>query len=108
MSIDRSSRRDFLRGAVAAGSLLPAAMLLGCGKKELNCNDDAAVGTLSTADKNTREMLKYVDKSPDAAKRCNNCSQFNDAGASACGSCKVLKGPVNPGGYCTSWLAKPG
>ena len=104
---ETNSRRDFLRLALSAGSLLPAAMLLGCGKKPLVCNDDVAIGSLSSADRATRATLKYVDKTTDPAKHCSNCSQFNaPPGADQCGSCKVLKGPVNPDGYCASWLAK--
>ena len=53
-----------------------------------------------------RNTLGYVDKSVEADKTCSNCVQFNTGGDTACGTCKVVKGPINPGGYCKSWGAK--
>lgn len=107
MSIDRSNRRDFLRSVAAAGALIPAAALLGCGKKAPVCDGDAQLTGLADADKSARKTLKYVDQSPEAAKNCTNCLQFVAAAPDACGTCKVLKGPVAPGGYCSTWAAKP-
>ena len=107
MPVDRSTRRDFLRGTVAASALLPAAMLLGCGKKTPTCNGDAQLSGLSETDRNARNILKYQDQSPEAAKSCSNCLQFVAASEGQCGTCKVVKGPVAPQGYCTTWAAKP-
>ena len=44
----------------------------------------------------------------EAGKTCTNCQQFVPApAANACGTCKILKGPINPKGYCKSYVAKP-
>jgi hypothetical protein len=107
MSIDRSTRRDFLRGAATASALIPAAMLLGCGKKAAVCNDPGQLSSLSEADRTARNVLKYVDTSTEANKTCSNCLQFQPAGDNQCGTCKVVKGPVAPTGYCSTWAQKP-
>jgi len=82
-------------------------MLLGCGKKVAVCNGDTQLSGLSDVERTTRSTLKYQDQSPEAAKNCTNCLQFQPAGEGQCGACKVLKGPVAPQGYCTTWAAKP-
>lgn len=98
------SRRDALRislTVLGAGGAAFAAM--GCGKKELACTDTSA---LSADDVSARTALAYVDKSPDAAKMCSGCMQFIPAAPDQCGGCKVVKGPINPAGYCKVWGAK--
>ncbi len=105
MKKEALSRRDMLRSAalVSSAGLLPA-WLLGCGKKELSCTDTAG---LSAAEIGMRTTLAYVDKSPEPAKLCEGCALYVPAAPDACGTCKVLKGPVHPKGYCKSWAAKP-
>ena len=106
MMSEKLSRRGFVGGALAAGSVVSLAAIAGCGKKELSCADESA---LSSDDKNARHLLKYQDKSLEAAKRCNNCVQFQPPPTEGqCGSCKIVKGSINPQGYCISWTAKPG
>lgn len=91
-------------GGLALLALAPvASTLAGCGKKELSC---AQAPGLSAADAQTRTTLHYADRSPDPAKNCDNCRLFHSAGADACGSCDVVKGPINPHGHCTAWVAK--
>jgi len=97
------SRREALRGTVFL------MVLAACGKKEekkeLSCTDTSG---LSPADVEMRNVtLAYVEKTPDPAKRCDNCQQFKAAPApGACGGCTILKGPINPAGYCKSWVQK--
>ena len=107
MANDRSSRRDFLRSTLAASALLPAAALLGCGKKLAVCNTPEQLVSLSESDRTMRNGVKYVDAAPDAAKNCANCLQFQPAAPDACGGCKVVKGPIHPKGWCTIWVQKP-
>ena len=97
------SRRDVLQQSAAFG--LFAAFGTACGKeqKALNCTDTMS---LSASDAQVRTSLGYVDKSPEPGKSCTGCQQFIPAAPDACGSCKVLKGPINPGGYCKSFAAK--
>jgi len=95
------SRRDAL--AKVSLTVLSAGILgssLGCGKKELTCTDTSG---LSADEAAARKTLDYADKTPDPAKNCANCLQFVKGEPDKCGSCKVLKGPVHPAGYCKVW-----
>ncbi len=99
------SRREMLRASAIAGAagLVPA-WLVGCGKKELSCTDTAG---LSAADLTMRTTLGYVDASPEPAKNCANCMLYKPGAPEACGGCQVVKGQINPKGYCKSWATKP-
>ena len=103
---DDLSRRELLERSAA---LVPLAALLvtGCSKKApaLNCTDTTG---LSATDVTIRTTLAYVDVSTEPGKSCSNCQQFVAPPApGTCGTCKVLKGPINPTGNCKSFLAKP-
>lgn len=101
------SRREMLAGIVRLTVLAaPAAWLVtGCDKKkELSCTDTSA---LSADEKQARDGVSYVDKSIESGKNCENCAQFKPGAADQCGSCNVVKGPINPAGYCKIWAAKP-
>ncbi len=87
--------------ALPLAAVLPA--LAGCSKTP-HCEDTSA---LSPDDAHIRsEIAAYVDQSPDPNKHCSACAQFNPAGKDACGTCKVVKGPINPNGYCKLFVAK--
>lgn len=71
-----------------------------------SCTD---VSNLTEQQKQTRKALQYVDDSPHADKRCNNCELFAPpAEGQACGTCQVVPGPIHPQGYCTAWVAAAG
>jgi hypothetical protein len=97
------SRRDVLQKSAALS--LFAVVGTACGKehKALNCTDTMS---LSASDAQVRTSLAYADKSPEPGKSCTGCQQFIPAAPDTCGSCKVLKGPINPAGYCKSFAAK--
>lgn len=123
------SRRDFLNRAVALGvmSVGAGAVLTACdkgGEKKaaggeakaggdkmaggdkggaLKCDD---VAGLSEADKATRTNNQYVEKSTTAGKNCSNCQLYKAGAAGACGSCTLVKGSINPEGYCRVWVKK--
>jgi|HubBroStandDraft_6_1064221.scaffolds.fasta_scaffold2502271_1 hypothetical protein len=103
---DKMSRRDLLQKS-AALSALAVFGVAACGKKQptaLVCTDTTG---LSPADLSVRTALAYVDVSTTPGKTCTTCQQFvPNAAPSACGTCKVLKGPINPTGNCKSYLAK--
>ena len=63
--------------------------------------------TTTATDVQMRETLQYVEATADPAKTCDNCQLYvaAEAGA-ACGGCQIIKGPINPKGYCASWAAK--
>lgn len=99
------TRRDLLQKTAALGLLTVVGAA--CGKSEpkgLSCSDTTS---LSAADASVRVSLAYVDKSTDPSKTCSGCQQFLPGPPDACGSCKVLKGPINPKGNCKSFVAKP-
>ncbi len=100
------SRRQALR----QGAELGAAVLLGataCSKstpKVLMCTDTTG---LSASDIQIRDtLLAYVEVSATPGKTCSTCQQFIPGLPDACGTCKIIKGPINPGGNCKSYLAK--
>lgn len=97
------SRRVFLSVISTVGAAASVGALAACGgkPKEFSCND---VGSLPEADKTLRTSVKYVDKSQEPGKKCDNCLQYTKAaGEGQCGGCKVVKGPIHPDGYCTLW-----
>ncbi len=103
---DKLSRRDLIQRGAALGAMA-AFGAAACGKEKatvLSCNDTTG---LSTQDVGIRTMLKYVDVSTDPAKTCLKCQQFlAPPSPGTCGTCKVLKGNVNPSGSCASFAAK--
>lgn len=132
MSQKELSRRDFLirttaLGAVALGS---GAILSACGggqeqsqapagggeaapmedqaaepmAAEATCDD---LSGLSDADVQMRQTLQYVAQSPHPDKKCTGCQLFvPPEGDAPCGGCQIIKGPISPEGYCTSWAQK--
>jgi hypothetical protein len=101
------SRRQALRQGAGFGALAVFGAAA-CGKEQpkvLMCTDTSG---LPPADLQIREtVLAYVDVSATPGKTCSNCQQFLPGLPNACGTCKILKGPINPGGNCKSYLAKP-
>jgi hypothetical protein len=100
------ARREALRhlAVFSAAAVVPGFLSAGCSRK-LSCDD---VSGLSPADQTVRrETAAYVEAAPDAAKKCSNCAQFEAKAPGACGGCKVVKGPINPDGWCKLWVVKP-
>lgn len=102
------SRRDLLqKSAAVAGALAVFGGAAACSKQPaaLVCTDTTG---LAPADVTVRTTLGYTDVSMEPGKMCSNCQQFvPNATPNTCGSCKILKGPINPKGHCKSWVAKP-
>ena len=98
-------RAALLRVVTLPLAAVISAELVACSKQP-QCTD---VSGLSPDDARLRtEIAAYVEQSPDPAKRCSGCMHFTSAGDKACGSCKVVKGPINPGGTCKLFAAKQG
>jgi len=106
MSRDRIfTRRDLLQKSATLGALaIFGAAACSKAPKPLSCTDTTA---LSPADMTIRTSLAYIDNSNQPGKQCSGCQQFLPAAPDACGACKIVKGPINPGGYCKSFVAKP-
>jgi len=77
----------------------------GMAKGEAAAADSCAnVSSLNEQEKQTRVSNGYVGKSVIEGKRCSNCSLFIPG--KPCGTCSIVKGPINPDGYCTVWVAR--
>jgi hypothetical protein len=107
---DGISRRELIkRSLVVLGAATGGAALLsacdsgGDSGGALSCND---LSGLDEQQKQTRTSLEYVEKTPDPAKTCSNCNFWQAGQPNACGSCTLVQGPINPEGYCKSWVAK--
>jgi hypothetical protein len=113
------SRRSFLSMTLGCLSVGCASFLLSCQKKteaerqgatEMAKGESAAGGPcadvsgLTEQEKQTRVSNAYVGKSTTEGKFCSNCSLFIEG--RPCGTCSLVKGPINPDGYCTAWVAK--
>ena len=102
---DKVSRRVLLQEGAAFGALAVFGVAA-CGKSApaaLQCSDTAG---LSPGDVQVRTALAYQDVSTTPGKNCSGCAQFIGGAPDACGTCKVVKGPINPNGYCKSFVAK--
>lgn len=106
------TRRCVMKRAVQLLSLTAIGAGLGaCGNSS---SDDANALLCADPDKldagaaNARSGLGYVEASPNAQQACAGCVFFKQAAGESCGYCEIFNGgPVNPGGHCNSWTAKP-
>ncbi len=125
MNEQKLSRRKFLQNAATLSILTAggAVVLAGCksddkkgggkkggkdgGKKPaaaLKCDD---VSGLDDGGKATRTANAYVEKSTKGGQSCDNCQLYVAApSADKCGTCTVVKGPINPRGWCKLWVKK--
>jgi hypothetical protein len=100
----KMARREALQPlAVVSLVLVAPGVLLGCSKRPA-CSD--APGLVPDDVTIRTEVAKYQAQSPDPTKRCSICSLFLAAPGKACAACQIVKGPINPDGYCTLYVAK--
>jgi len=72
----------------------------------LACTDTSA---LWPAERKMREDNKYRDRSGRGPEMeyCFRCDNFQPpADRAACGSCRTVKGPIHPLGWCTAWTLR--
>ncbi len=113
---NKITRKNFLvKTGVVGISLLGASSLIQYCKKEEQktqqtvqegpkCDD---VTGLQPEEIEQRKNLKYTDITPEAGKQCDNCALYIlPEGNNPCGGCNLIKGPVSPKGWCTSWVQK--
>jgi hypothetical protein len=103
--VEKVTRRDLFQQSAALG-VLAVVGSGACGKTPtapLACMDTSA---LSASDAQVRVSLAYADVSADPVKACVACQQFLAGPPDACGTCKVLRGPVSPGGSCKAFALK--
>jgi len=112
------TRRAFVRIALCAG----AGAIAGCGGGEaelaalrerartlgagLDCSD---VSGLQPAEERTRVDNTYRQHSDKPDQFCLNCLNYVPPPAeTACGTCKTVRGPINPDGWCKQWTKTRG
>ena len=104
MVMSQISRRDALKRSLVVLAAVPVA-LEACKKDEaLTCTNTSG---LPAADLATRTTMNYVDRSADPNKACSRCQLFQAAAPGQCGGCTLVKGPINPAGSCTAFVARP-
>jgi hypothetical protein len=119
MSDNTVTRRQFIqRVAILGAAVGVAPILAACGKDAddaakpavgaatgpLDCSD---VSKLTDAEKKTRTDLQYVEASVKPDQNCTNCQQHTaGADANTCGTCTLVPGPINPNGWCSTWVLK--
>jgi hypothetical protein len=100
-------RRELLKVSLYVLAAAPlTAAIAACSKdqKPFTCTDTTGLTPDELA---ARKALEYVDTAPDPNKDCSKCQQYVAAAeAGKCGTCKVMKGPVHPRGYCKAFAAK--
>ena len=73
----------------------------GAASMQSPCTD---LSGLTEAEKETRQTFQYVSESPKADQQCGNCLFWIPPEAGEpCGGCDVVKGPIDPEGWCISW-----
>ncbi|HXV77242.1 MAG TPA: hypothetical protein VD788_13070 [Candidatus Polarisedimenticolaceae bacterium] len=71
---------------------------------DLDCSDAKALWPAELA---TRTDNAYSDRSQNDPQYCFNCANFiAPPSGKGCGSCRTVKGPVNPLGGCNIWVWK--
>ena len=98
------SRRQFLRTlAVGAVGTIGATA---CDKSPfvtLSCTDTSA---LTPSELQIRNSLAYSDTSAQPEKACEKCLHFLPGPANACGTCRMVRGPIHPKGTCKSFVGR--
>lgn len=100
MSENRIGRRAMVKRTLHLAVLAGAAptVLAACGGGgELACTDDSQ---LSEADRTARRGSQYADRTTDPSRACERCTFYQAAAANQCGTCTVVRGPINPQGTC--------
>jgi hypothetical protein len=70
----------------------------------LDCTD--ATG-LWPAERKTREDNQYRDRSTEPREFCFRCENFQPPVAPGrCATCRTVKGPIHPLGWCTAWTER--
>ncbi|GAC1675310.1 MAG: hypothetical protein NVS9B2_25290 [Steroidobacteraceae bacterium] len=105
------SRRSIVKGALIAGTFIPALDLL------TNSAAAAALAPLDPKDP-TAQALGFVtdatkvdpaaNETYKPTQKCGNCAQFQGQPADAVAGCNIFAGKSVPaGGWCKVWAQKP-
>jgi len=115
---DRGRRTFLTRCGLLVGGVVMAACGGGGGTKpalaeraraydaDLVCDDVSGLWPVEIA---TRTDNEYTQSSNKPQQYCFNCSNFIEPKrAGACATCRTVKGPIQPLGWCKSWTEKKG
>ncbi len=69
----------------------------------LSCTDTTGV---TPSDLQMRNSLAYSDTSTEPEKACDKCLHFLPGPENACGTCRLVRGPIHPKGTCKSFVPK--
>ena len=100
MALPTTTRRRWLQ------VVLPTALGLGgmaCKEEQLKCDN---VGGLAPADIEARKNLQYKERADTPEQACKKCSQYLPAEGSGCATCRVVRGPIHPDGWCKVFTPK--
>jgi hypothetical protein len=91
------SRRTFIQIMPIAGVALLASQTALAARPADAMDPKAAQAT----------ALKYTEKTPDAAKKCNNCQLYQGKATDEWGVCPLFGGKKVAGaGWCSAWVKK--
>ena len=119
---EEPSRRVFLRRALAlgAGGAGGGVLLSACGRGGDGGDGESGgesggggvtcdTSGLTQEEKKQRQRFQYVAQTEKPNERCNNCQFWRpDQVEGECGGCQLFPGPVNPKGWCNSWVQGSG
>lgn len=127
-TMDTINRKDFFKkmGVLGLGAISASTLVTACAGGEQKAPEAAAPAPapepapkmassdpcsdltgLTDAEKSGRDALGYIAKSEKEGQVCTNCNFWVAAeGDSPCGGCQLMKGPINPDGWCKSWFEK--
>lgn len=93
-------RRRWLTVLAAAGV---APVVAACGRPAFSC---AEAPGLAPPEATARSTFGYLDRSNVVARRCEACTHYVAVSGPACGTCRLVRGPIHPDGTCNVFAAK--
>ena len=118
--MSRTSRRVFLRNLAGLGGGVGALWLASCGPggptaEEIavmaeaydpNLDCSSTIG-LFPAEIKARTDNEYMERSPKETEVCFICINYEPPKQPGnCATCRTVKGPINPLGWCNAWTAR--
>lgn len=92
---------------LGAGALAAIGGLLRCKRSEDPAKIACDSGALTADEQRVRAAVGYVERSKQVGKNCTACQQYLPASRpDSCGTCRILKGPTHPLGYCNAYTPK--
>ena len=99
----------FLLNSCSENNTRPVELKSAVGKSNENNDPCNNIDDLTQQERQVREAYHYTGKSSNPAQNCANCNYYQIANpGEICGTCQVVKGPINPKGHCTIWTKKIG